>query len=72
MLPDGPYETAAGFVVARLGRLPALGDVVETDDARIAVVRLDGRRVERLRVTSAAPTAVPDGNLVDIPETLPE
>jgi putative hemolysin len=72
VLPDGPYETAAGFVVARLGRLPALGDVVETDDARIAVVRLDGRRVERLRVTSAAPTAVSDGTVVDIPETLPE
>jgi putative hemolysin len=27
-LPDGPYETAAGFVVAQLGRLPALGDEV--------------------------------------------
>ncbi|WP_194913905.1 hemolysin family protein [Catenulispora rubra] len=27
-LPDGPYETAAGFMVAQLGRLPALGDEV--------------------------------------------
>ncbi|MEZ0107081.1 putative hemolysin [Catenulispora sp. EB89] len=27
-LPDGPYETAAGFIVAQLGRLPALGDEV--------------------------------------------
>ncbi|ACU76792.1 protein of unknown function DUF21 [Catenulispora acidiphila DSM 44928] len=27
-LPDGPYETAAGFIVAQLGRLPELGDEV--------------------------------------------
>ncbi len=27
-LPDGPYETAAGFIVAQLGRLPQLGDEV--------------------------------------------
>ena len=26
-LPDGPYETAAGYVVARLGHLPASGGV---------------------------------------------
>ncbi|TDD64102.1 HlyC/CorC family transporter [Jiangella aurantiaca] len=49
-LPDGPYETAAGFVVARLGRLPSLGDVVEYDGVCIEVVALDGRRASRLRV----------------------
>jgi putative hemolysin len=27
-LPDGPYETAAGYIVAQLGRLPAVGDEV--------------------------------------------
>ena len=27
-LPDGPYETAAGFIVAQLGRLPEIGDEV--------------------------------------------
>ena len=27
-LPDGPYETAAGFMVAELGRLPKLDDEV--------------------------------------------
>ncbi len=49
-LPDGPYETVAGFVVARLGRLPAPGDVVEYDGVRIEVLSLDGRRASRLRV----------------------
>ncbi|WP_116953553.1 hemolysin family protein [Jiangella endophytica] len=49
-LPDGPYETVAGFVVARLGRLPSQGDVVEFDGVRIEVLSLDGRRASRLRV----------------------
>lgn len=50
-LPDGPYETAAGFVVAQLGRLPRPGDAVEVAGARLAVTRMDGRRIDRLRVT---------------------
>lgn len=49
-LPDGPYETVAGFVVAGLGRLPSVGDVVDYDGVRIEVVSLDGRRASRLRI----------------------
>lgn len=49
-LPDGPYETAAGFVAAELGRIPMVGDDVETPDARLSVVEMDGRRVSRIRV----------------------
>jgi putative hemolysin len=52
VLPDGPYETAAGFVAAQLGRLPRVGDAVKTENARLGVVRMDGRRVERLRVSA--------------------
>ncbi len=53
-LPDGPYDTVAGFVVAALGRLPRLGDVVEAAGHVYAVVALDGRRLARVRVTAAA------------------
>jgi putative hemolysin len=49
-LPDGHYETAAGFVVASLGHLPRVGEAVQVDGARLTVTRVDGRRVERLRV----------------------
>ena len=53
-LPDGPYETVAGFVVSRLGSLPAVGDVVVEGGHEFAVVELDGRRIARVRVTPAA------------------
>jgi putative hemolysin len=58
-LPDGPYDTVAGFVVAALGRLPQPGDAVEVGGHVYAVVALDGRRLARLRVTAAPPPADP-------------
>ncbi|MPZ96847.1 MAG: DUF21 domain-containing protein [Propionibacteriales bacterium] len=50
-LPEGPYETVAGYLVSRLGRVPAPGDAVEHGGHRLAVVQLDRRRVSRVRVT---------------------
>lgn len=52
-LPDGPYETVAGFMVATLGRLPHVGDVVEEQGRRLEVSSMDGRRVARIRVAAA-------------------
>ncbi|MCU1679138.1 MAG: hypothetical protein JWM93_3896 [Frankiales bacterium] len=49
-LPDGPYETAAGYVMAQLRRLPVIGDSVVVPGAVLTVTALDGRRVSRLRV----------------------
>ena len=55
-LPEGPYETAAGFIVSRLGTLPEIGSEVEVDHHVLTVTELDGRRVARLRVI-----ALPEG-----------
>jgi putative hemolysin len=49
-LPEGPYETVAGFVLAELGRLPEVGDTVEVEGRKITVLELDGRRIARLLV----------------------
>ncbi|MCL2781004.1 MAG: hemolysin family protein, partial [Actinomycetia bacterium] len=43
-LPAGPYETAAGYVMAALGRLPQLGDEVRAGEHTISVIEVDGRR----------------------------
>jgi putative hemolysin len=50
-LPDGPYETLAGFVMAALGHVPRVGEAVEADGHRLEVTELDGRRIARVRVT---------------------
>ena len=50
-LPEGPYETAAGYVLAALGDLPSVGDSVQAAGRTITVTELDGRRIARLRVT---------------------
>lgn len=58
-LPEGPYETAAGYVLARLGRLPEAGDEVRLTvgdtDVLIVVTEVDGRRISRLHVTRTTP-----------------
>jgi putative hemolysin len=50
-LPEGPYETAAGYLLAALGRLPAMGDAVEVNGHRLTVTEMDGRRIARVRVS---------------------
>ena len=55
VLPDGPYETVAGFLVAALTRLPVVGDTVVEGDNEFRVVELDGRRISRVSVTSVQP-----------------
>lgn len=50
-LPEGPYETVAGYVLAALGELPAPGDTAEIPGYTITVTEMDARRISRLRVT---------------------
>ena len=54
-LPEGPYETVAGYITSVLGRLPTIGDEVRVDGHLLSVVAMDGRRVDRVRVSVAPP-----------------
>jgi putative hemolysin len=58
-LPNGPYETLGGFLMARLGRLPRVGDEVRFEGWRLAVRALDGRRVARVTLAPPVPAARP-------------
>lgn len=56
-IPEGDYQTLAGFVLHRMGRIPEIGDRLEYDDLSITVKAMDGVRideVELLRVPVAA------------------
>ncbi len=61
-LPQGPYETVSGFMMARLGRLPRVGDWVDHDERRITVREVEGRRVGRVLVTAVPPVVMVDPN----------
>lgn len=50
-LPDGQYETVAGFMIDRLGRLPKAGDRVEVPGYVLMVLAMDRLRIARIRVT---------------------
>jgi putative hemolysin len=54
-LPEGPYETVAGYVLAVLGHLPVVGDAIEAAGHRLTVTEMDGRRIAGVRVGPAAP-----------------
>ena len=51
VLPDGPFDTLAGFVLSQLGRMPVEGDSVEALGDRFTVRAMDGRRIARVLIT---------------------
>ncbi len=51
---DGAWETVGGYLMARLGRVPVVDDAVEVPTGSLRVVRMDGRRVDRVRWTPRA------------------
>jgi putative hemolysin len=59
--PERDYETVAGLVLAQLGHLPRLGEVMELEDWRVEVVDLDGHRVDKLLVRRQPDTRDTDG-----------
>jgi len=65
-LPEGPYETVAGFVVSQLGDVPSVSDEVIAGAHRFEVTELDGRRIARVRVTPV-PVATSDDSLPEQP-----
>lgn len=45
------YETVGGFIMAELGRVANVGDVVTVEHGTLEVRRIDGHRVERVKYT---------------------
>ena len=53
-IPDGPYETASGFVMHHLGRIPKDHDVVVVDGVRVTVLSMEGKRAGQLLISRNA------------------
>jgi putative hemolysin len=50
-IPEGRYETVAGYVLDRLGHIPQEGESVEADGFRMVVAEVRGTKIERVLVT---------------------
>jgi len=62
-MPEGDYETIAGLVLERLGRIPAPGDGVDVEGWRLSVVTMDRHRIAELSVRRDARQAAPAGEV---------
>jgi CBS domain containing-hemolysin-like protein len=47
-LSDEPYDTIAGFMLHRLGRIARVGDEVVLQEGKMRVAAMDGRRISRV------------------------
>jgi CBS domain containing-hemolysin-like protein len=53
--PEGGYETVGGFLIARAGRMPRVGDNVGYEGHIFVVVEADERKVSRVDIERTAP-----------------
>jgi CBS domain containing-hemolysin-like protein len=51
-IPETEYDTIGGFIFGMLGRVPAVGDSVEHQGWKFSTEELDGRRVQKVRVST--------------------
>jgi putative hemolysin len=63
-IPEGDYETVAGYALSLLGHLPSVGEAVEGDGLRITIAGVDERRIEALIITRlpASPAATAEAS----------
>ena len=50
-LPDGDWDTVGGLVYSELGHVPQQGESVEVDGRKLTAESVDGRRIERVRIS---------------------
>jgi CBS domain containing-hemolysin-like protein len=60
-LPEDDYTTIGGFVLGRLGRVARVGDQVEVRGARLRVLAVEGRRIDRVALEFVRRGANEDG-----------
>ena len=55
--PEG-FETVGGYVLTRIGRVPAVGESFELDGMAVEVLEAERRRIHKVRFRKAEPAAV--------------
>ena len=57
-IPQGDYETVAGYLLERLGSIPEVRDEFELDGYRFAVLRASSNRIDMVRITRIPATVL--------------
>ncbi|MGH9411449.1 MAG: transporter associated domain-containing protein, partial [Vicinamibacterales bacterium] len=52
--PEG-FETVGGYLLARLGRVPAVGETFELDGMAVDVLEAERRRIHKVRFRKLTP-----------------
>jgi CBS domain containing-hemolysin-like protein len=58
-IPREGFGTVGGYVLSHLGRVPAVGEVVQLDGLRVEVLEAERRRIGRVRVQRVAAAPAP-------------
>jgi magnesium and cobalt exporter, CNNM family len=59
-LPEGPYETLAGFLLSRLGHIPVVGESLGVNGWEFTVMEVDRHRIEQVRMVAPSPEPADD------------
>lgn len=54
-MPEGEYETIAGFLLDELGRIPQVGDELAWQDWRFEVISMDNLRIASVEISEVGP-----------------
>ena len=49
-LPEGEYQTVAGFLLSQLGYIPDSGEMLDYGELRFIIKKMDGVRIETVEV----------------------
>jgi CBS domain containing-hemolysin-like protein len=52
-IEDGAFETVGGYVLARVGRVPAVGETFAFDGLQVEIMEAERRRIHKVRIRRA-------------------
>jgi putative hemolysin len=55
-IEEGAYETLAGFVTNKIGRIPAQGEIVAIGNFKIQIIRANAQKIELVKLTVLHPS----------------
>ena len=64
-IPEGDYQTLAGFILDRMGRIPDVGDALEFGDLRFTIRTMERVRIEEVELRRLSSLHVTSTNEAD-------